>query len=114
MLFTFSGLTIDTTTANLTPSNDVGPVPGLRSLMQKIRQKRQLNTGDIFNHEFYSQRNKLLAMALGRARKAITTPPNAFYANRHTRHIKQVNSVFRYLYLHSKPTLMRNIFPGTK
>ena len=95
MLFTFSGLTIDTTTANLTPSNassnGVGSVPGLRSLMQKIRQKRQLNTGDIFNYEFYSQRNKLLAMALGRARKAITTPPNAFNAKRHTRHIKQVN-----------------------
>ena len=73
MLFTLAGLTIDTTAAYVAPSNHVGPV--LHSLVHKSHQKRQLRSGDVYNYDFHSERNKWLRMAIDRAKQSITVPP---------------------------------------
>ena len=92
LIFTFSGLTIDTTAASLAPSNEVGSVPGLRSLMQKMRQKRQRRSSyDILNYDFHSERNKLLEIAIQRARKSISIPSKTSKAQKRTT-FEQVSS----------------------
>ena len=92
LIFTFSGLTIDTTAASLAPSNEVGSVPGLRSLMQKMRQKRQRRSSyDILNYDFHSERNKLLEIAIQRARKSISIPSKTSKAQKRTT-FQQVSS----------------------
>ena len=93
LIFTFSGLTIDTTAASLAPSNEVGSVPGLRSLMQKMRQKRQRRSSyDILNYDFNSERSKLLEIAIQRARESISIPSKTSKAQKRTTFQQQVSS----------------------
>ena len=68
--FNSSGLTIDTTAANLVPSSDVASFRGRRSLGQSARKRRQLRNGEN-NHG----RNQWLQNAIVNARKLMTVMP---------------------------------------
>ena len=92
LIFTFSGLTIDTTAASLAPSNEAGSVPGLRSLMQKMRQKRQRRSSDVLNYDFHSERSKWLRIAIHRARESISIPSNTSKPHKRTTFQQQVSS----------------------
>ena len=92
LIFTFSGLTIDTTAASLAPSNEAGSVPGLRSLMQKMRQKRQRRSSDVLNYDFHSERSKWLRMAIHRASKSFSIPSNTSKPHKRTTFQQQVSN----------------------
>ena len=88
LLFTLSGLTIDTTAAYLAPSKQVGPV--VHSLKHKSQQKHQLRSGDVHNYDFNSEKNKWLRMAIDRAKQSITVPPKASNLYNRIRSYRQV------------------------
>ena len=94
-MFFILGLTIDSTAANLVPSDQVAPVP--RSLVHKTRKKRQLLIGDnreLFLYEYLkNKRNQDQRMANDRGRKAITARPKTISPYSRTRSERQVNDI---------------------
>ena len=91
--FTSSGLTIDTTAANLVPSNQAASVRGRRSLGHHTRQGRQLWSG-----YFQNGRNQWLGKAIARARKSMTDLPTVPNRDGRSRSERQVCNEFHYTF----------------
>ena len=100
LLFTFSGLTIDTTAANLASNNQLSSIPELRSL--GTRQRRQLWSVKNHDYGFHSERNKWLRMAFDMSREPITLPTNASNSSNRTRSERQVPNEILYFHILDK------------
>ena len=103
LFFTSSGLTIDTTAANLVPSNQAASVRGRRSLGHHTRRPRQLWSGDFQNggashNESHNGRNEWLGKAIARARKSMTVLPTASNRHSRTRSERKVCKEFHYTF----------------
>ena len=93
-------MTIDTTAANLVPSNNVASFRGQRSSEHYTRQRHQLWRGDFLSggvphYEFNNGRNQSLRMAIARDRKLMTVLPIASNGDTSTRSERQVCNEFK-------------------
>ena len=94
MPFLFSGLTIDSTAANLVPSN-----PGLGSLVNQKRKKRKLWTRGALDRELSRydsqyERNQYLRRIIDRAKNPIAALPSTSDINSGMRSERRVCNIY--------------------
>ena len=94
MPFLFSGLTIDSTAANLVPSN-----PGLGSLVNQKRIKRKLWTRGALDRELSRydsqyERNQYLRRIIDRAKNPIAALPSTSDINSGMRSERRVCNIY--------------------
>ena len=110
LLFAYSGLTIDTTAANLASTNQLSSIPEPRS--RGTPQKHQLWDAKVHGYGFHSERNKWLRMAFDRPREKISRPINKSNSFNRTRSERQVPT--HNYYFHTLDITFWRTFSRTK